>query len=153
MAQRVKRLPAMRETWVGKIPWRRKWQPIPVFLPGESHGQRSLAGYSPRGRRESDTTERLSLSLPSHACVCLVAQSCTTLCNPMDCRPPISSAHGDSSGKNAGVACYALLQQIFPTQGSYPGHQLFSQILYCLSHQGSPRILEWLAYPFSKRVS
>ena len=43
----------------GKIPWRRKWQPTPVFLPGQSHGQRSLAGYSPRGRKESDTTERL----------------------------------------------------------------------------------------------
>ena len=40
-------------------PWRRKWQPTPVFLPGESHGQRSLVGYSPRGRKESDTTERL----------------------------------------------------------------------------------------------
>ena len=39
--------------------WRRKWQPTPVFLPGESHGWRSLGGYSPRGRRESDTTERL----------------------------------------------------------------------------------------------
>ena len=43
--------------WVGKIPWRRKWQPTPVFLPGESHGQRSLAGYSPQGHKESDTTE------------------------------------------------------------------------------------------------
>ena len=39
-----------------KIPWRRKWQPTPLFLPGESHGQRSLAGYSPRGRKELDTT-------------------------------------------------------------------------------------------------
>ena len=38
-------------------PWRRAWQPIPVFLPGESHGQRSLAGYSPRGRKEWDMTE------------------------------------------------------------------------------------------------
>ena len=43
----------------GKIPWSRPWQPIPVFLPGESHGQRRLAGYSPRGRKESDTTEQL----------------------------------------------------------------------------------------------
>ena len=42
---------------VGKIPWRRAWQPTPVFLPGESHGQRSLVGYSPRGHKESDTTE------------------------------------------------------------------------------------------------
>ena len=47
-------------TWVGKIPWRRAWQPTPVFLPRESHGQRSLVGYSPRGRKESDTTDRLS---------------------------------------------------------------------------------------------
>ena len=40
--------------------WRRKWQPTPVFLPGESHGWRSLVGYSPRGRKESDMTERLN---------------------------------------------------------------------------------------------
>ena len=43
--------------WVGKIPWSRKWQPTPVFLPGESHGQRSPAGYSPWGRKKSDMTE------------------------------------------------------------------------------------------------
>ena len=43
--------------------WRRKWQPTPVFLPGESHGQRSLVGYSPWGLKESDRTERLTLSL------------------------------------------------------------------------------------------
>ena len=49
--------------WVGKIPWRRKWQPTPVFLPGESHGQKSLAGYSPWGRKESDTTEQLTHTL------------------------------------------------------------------------------------------
>ena len=41
----------------GKIPWRRAWQPTPVFLPGESHGQRSLSGYSPWGRKELDTIE------------------------------------------------------------------------------------------------
>ena len=42
---------------VGKIPWRRAWQPTPVFLLGESHGQRRLAGYSPQGRKESDVIE------------------------------------------------------------------------------------------------
>ena len=47
------------EPWVGKIPWRRKWQPTPVFLPEKSHRQRSLAGYSPWGGKELDTTERL----------------------------------------------------------------------------------------------
>ena len=48
------------DPWRGKIPWRRAWEPTPVFLPGESHGQRSLAGYSPWGHRESDVTEQLS---------------------------------------------------------------------------------------------
>ena len=43
--------------WVGKIPWRRAWLPTPVFLPGESHGQRSLGGNGPQDRKESDTTE------------------------------------------------------------------------------------------------
>ena len=43
----------------GRFPWRGKWQPTPVFFPGESHGQRSLVGYSPWGHKESDTTERL----------------------------------------------------------------------------------------------
>ena len=47
------------DRWVGKIPWRRKWQPTPVFLPGKSHGPRSLIDYRPWGRKESDTTERL----------------------------------------------------------------------------------------------
>ena len=47
-------------TWVGKIFWRRKWQPAPVFLPGKFHGQRSLVGYSSRGRKELDTTKQLN---------------------------------------------------------------------------------------------
>ena len=54
-------------SWVGKIPWRRKWQPTPVFLPGESHGRRSLVGYSPQGHKESHTTERLHFHFSLHA--------------------------------------------------------------------------------------
>ena len=49
--------------WVSKSPWRREWQPTPVFLPGELHGQRSLEDYSPWGHKESDTTEQDNLSL------------------------------------------------------------------------------------------
>ena len=45
-------------------------------------------------------------------CVCLPAQSCLTLCDPMDCSPPGSSVHGNSPGKNTGVGCHALLQRI-----------------------------------------
>ena len=51
------------DLWVEKIPWRRKWQPTLVFLPGESHGQRSLVCFSPQGHKESDMTEQLTLSL------------------------------------------------------------------------------------------
>ena len=47
---------------IGKIPWSRKWHPTLVFLPGKSHGHRSLAGYSPWGHKESDMTERLSIA-------------------------------------------------------------------------------------------
>ena len=61
ISQMVKNLPAMQETWVHpwvrKIPWRREWQPTPVLLPGESHGQRSLEDYSPWDHKESDMTE------------------------------------------------------------------------------------------------
>ena len=53
--------------WVGKIPWRMKWQPTPVFLPRESHGRRSLVGYSPWGRKESDMTKRLHFHLKERA--------------------------------------------------------------------------------------
>ena len=48
------------DAWIRKIPWRRKWHPTPVFLPEKSHGQRSPAGYSPRGHSKSDMTEQLS---------------------------------------------------------------------------------------------
>ena len=62
----TKNLPAMRRSgfdpWVGKIPEGREWLPTPVFLCEEFHGQRSLAGYNPWGCKESDTTERLTLT-------------------------------------------------------------------------------------------
>ena len=59
--------------WVRKMPWRSKWQPTPLFLPGASHGQRSLAGDSPGGRKESDTTamtEHTHVHGPLFICDC-----------------------------------------------------------------------------------
>ena len=83
--------------------------------------------------------------------LCLVAQSCPNLWDCMDCSPPGPSVHGmDSLGKNTGVDCHALLQGILPTQGLNPGLPHCRQILHHLSHQGSPRILERVAYPFSR---
>ena len=66
VAQTVKNLPAiepMFHAWVGKIPWEKKWQPTPVFLPGKSYGQRSLMGYNPWGHKELDMSERLTHTL------------------------------------------------------------------------------------------
>jgi len=57
LAQMIKNRPAVQETWVRSLGRKDKWQPTPVFLPGESHGQRSLAGFSPWGHKELDTVE------------------------------------------------------------------------------------------------
>ena len=59
----------------------------------------------------------------------------------------------NSPGQNTGVGSLSLLQGIFPTQGSSPGLPHCRRIIYQLSHKGSPRILEWVAYPFSSRSS
>ena len=78
---------------------------------------------------------------------CSVTQSCPTLCKPSLTG---SSIHGDSPGKNTGVGCHALLQGILATQGSNPGLPHCRCILYCLNHQGSLRIWEWVAYHFGE---
>ena len=96
---------------------------------------------------------RNRITVPLHCMHAKLLQLCPTLCNPMDCSLPGSSVRGDSPGKNTGVRCHALLQGIFPTQGSNPGLLHCKWILYHLSHQGSPRILEWVAYPFSRESS
>ena len=86
----------------------------------------------------------------------LVIQSCLTLCDSMDCSLPGFSVQGEMNscpGKNTGVGCHALFQGIFPTQISNPGLPPCRQILYCLSHQGSPWIPEWVAYTFSRGYS
>ena len=85
--------------------------------------------------------------------LCLIPQSCLTLCKPMDCSLPGSSVHRVSPGKNTGVGCHALLQEMFPIQGSNSGLLHCRWFLYHLSHQGSPRIPEWVAYPFSRGSS
>ena len=54
------------DPWVGKMPWRRKWHPTPVFLPGKSHGQKSLADYIPWGLKKSDMTEELIIHQDSY---------------------------------------------------------------------------------------
>ena len=88
------------DPWVGKILCPRKWQPVSVFLPGEPHDQRSLAGYSPCIREKS-------------------LQFCLTL-RPHGLKPARLLCPCDSPGTNTGVGCRDLLQGIFLTQGSNP---------------------------------
>ena len=80
----------------------------------------------------------------------LVSQSCLTLCDCMDYSLTFSSVHRSSPGKNTRVGCHALLQGIFPSQGLNPCLPHYRWILYHLSHQGCPWILEWVAMLSSK---
>ena len=100
------------------------------------------------------TLELIAICTIFYECYCesekvkvQVTQWCPTLCNRMDCSP------WDSSGQNTGMGGCSLLQGIFPTQGSNPGLPHCRWILYQLSHQGSPRIPEWVDYPFSSGSS
>ena len=95
----------------------------------------------------------INLYLSFSPCVLCCTSSCPTICDPVNCSPPGSSIHGESPVKNPGVCFHALLQGIFPSQGSNPSFPHCRRIIYCLSHQGSPRVLEWVAYPFSSRSS
>ena len=67
------------DPWVGKIPWRRKWQPTSVFLPREFHGQRCLVGYSPWGCKDSDITEATKYTHPQETLLLLSGGACVSL--------------------------------------------------------------------------
>ena len=82
-------------------------------------------------------------SKPRRESESIVTQLCLTLCNPMNIAPRVLSPW-DSSDKNTGVGCCALLQGIFPTQGSVPGLLHCRQILYCLSQQGTQKGLSYM---------
>ena len=77
-----------------------------------------------------------------------VTQSCVSLCDHMD----YTRSPWNSPGQNTEVGSFSVLQGIFPTQGSNPGLPHSRRILYQLSHKGSLRILEWVAYPFSRQI-
>ena len=91
------------DPWVGRIPWRRKWKPTPVFLPGKFHGQRSLVGYSPWDTPDNAEVgchallQRIFLTRVScSSCIVQfssVAHSCLTPCSPMNCSTPGLPVH------------------------------------------------------------
>ena len=80
------------------------------------HAQQTTSNYL--ASHETSTNFQILPLLQCHAVLFLVIQSCSALCNLMECSPPGSSVHGDSPGKNTRVGCHALLKGIFPTQGS-----------------------------------
>ena len=112
--------------WLGKIPRRKKWQPIPVFLPGESHGQRRLAGYSPWGHKESDMTETTSVQFSS------VVQSCLTVCDPMDCSTPGLSSITNSQS----LLKLMSIKSAMPSNHLILGHPLLLLPSNLSQHQG-----------------
>ena len=95
--------------WLRKIPWRRAWPPTPAFLPGESHGQRSQAGYCPKGRKELDMTEGLS----THTLHCpqppwplsFTKDCCIRLSKNLVVLSPLSPHPERSSGQRSGILC------------------------------------------------
>ena len=121
----------MDPSWCPKHLWETVW-----------YGNESTGSEPPQDPMGSlALLNALSLCNVTSAVLCLAAlQSLPTLCNTVDCSPPGSSVHRDSPGKNTGVGCHALIQGIFPTQGSNPGLLHCRQILYHLSHQGSPNV-------------
>ena len=146
VAQRLMRLPAMWrprfDLSVGKIPWRRKRQPTPVFLPGESQGGRSLVGYSPWGHKESDMTERLHFTsgldwVRRHSVIRHVSltQLCPTLCNSINDSSSGPPVHGILQAKILGVICHVFLQGIFLTRDWNWVLLHHRQILYLLRLQ------------------
>ena len=130
------------DPWVLKIPWRMKWQPTPVFLPGKVHGQRSLEGYSPWGCKvgHSSVTKQQNWSIfyfidyytegkwksLSHV---------QLFVTPWTVAPPRLLCPWNSPGQTTQVGSHSLLQGIFPTHGSNPGLPHCRRILYHLSHQ------------------
>ena len=123
VAQRVKNLPAMWETWLQSLdqedPLERKWQPTPVFLFGEFHGQRSLVGYSPWCRRESDTSERLSSHIlyiavdgvTKHA-HCIYNSMCMCQSQSSTLLLPCSSPQGDHSLFSTSVSLVLSCEEV-----------------------------------------
>ena len=133
MAQVVKNLPEMWETWVWSLDWEDPLEKGTQYPGLENSLDRETWQTTVHGVTKS----RTCLSDFQIHCV-LATQLCLTLCDTMDCSSPGSSVHEDSPGKNTGVGCHALLQGIFPMQGSNPDLPHCRQILYLLSHQGSP---------------
>ena len=118
--------------WLGKIPWGRAWQPTPVFLPGESHERRSLAGYSPWGRQQSDTTEWL-----------IAAEHIPSL-RTLPPHPPARSSRSSQSNKLSSLRDAAATHQLSTWHTAV-------YICQCCSLSSSHPFLLCPRWPFTRR--
>ena len=137
------------DTWVGKIPWRRKWQSTPVFLPGKSHGQRNLAGYGPWGHKESNRAELLEHAHLKNAFTVVSRLSSAQLSSSvasnslrphglqytrLPCPSPTPGACSNSYPLSqwshptisSSVIPFSSYLQSFPASGSFPVNQLLA---------------------------
>ena len=128
------------DPWVGKIPWKRAWQPTPVFLPGKSHGQRSLAGYSPWGHKESDITEvtKHALTHIPHTHTTHPSQTHTPICAHF-----VSTYHTHLTHTSYILPC-SLFHDLYPLRGIVP-ITTWSCFL-CVHFHLHRKVLEQVAY-------
>ena len=124
------------QPWVRKIPWRRAWQPTAVFLPGKSHGQRSLAAYRPWGRKGQ--TWRNGWSGSRHYAAAESLQSCPTLHDPMDGSPPGSPAPGVLQARTLEWAAIAFPAARVRTHDFDAWEPILEK---CWNHSESPSVL------------
>ena len=122
--------------WVRKIPWKWKWHPTPVFLPGESHGWRSLVGYSPRARKESDTAERLHFQFPPP----LVHQEVVSISAREQSNLLIARIQGDSNSGTEELSPPA--QHLLTSILTVKVNQRYFPLLWCIqSNMRYPHLL------------
>ena len=145
------------ETHMTHSGWDLCWDPQPVGSLTSGEQLWRLPELHPPPRLRTKDRRVLAFfatcTLPFFHLKVKVVQSYPTLYHPTDCSPPGSSVLGILQARIQQWGNSFLLQGIFPTQGSNPGLLHCRQILSCLSDQRSPRILEWAAYPFSRRSS
>ena len=128
--------------WVRKIPWRRAWQHTPVLLPGESHGQRNLAGFSTQSRIKQDMIKVTQHSHPDYSNPRKIFSSVTqlylTLCNPMACSLLASSVLGVFQARVLAWIAISFSRVSSQPRNRTPGLLHCRQTLYRLHHHGSP---------------
>ena len=133
----------------GRSPEIGNGNPTPVLLPGKSHGQRSLVGYSPQGRkrvRHNESTKQQQYSW-SHLSP-LESLPLSTVWKVESESESHSGVSDSFQGQNTGVGTLSLLQGIFPIQGSNPGLPHCRRLLYQLRHKGSP-LKSWSSIKFT----